>query len=73
MLADELRDSGIVVALVAPAPTDTDMLRQLIGEQGAVRQARVPDSVAGLIDLIENLDAERSGQPLFVDGSVMPW
>jgi NAD(P)-dependent dehydrogenase (short-subunit alcohol dehydrogenase family) len=73
MLADELRESGIVVALVAPAPTDTDMLRALIGEQGAVRQARVPDSVAGLIDLIERIDAEHSGQPLFVDGSVMPW
>jgi NAD(P)-dependent dehydrogenase (short-subunit alcohol dehydrogenase family) len=73
MLADELRDSGIVVALVAPAPTDTDMLRQLIGEQGAARQSRPADSVAGLIDLIEGVDAERSGQPLFVDGSVMPW
>jgi len=61
MLADELRDSGIVVALVAPAPTDTDMLRQLIGEQGAARQARPADSVARLIDLIERVDAEHSG------------
>src|SRR6185503_2432869 len=73
MLADELRESGIAVALVAPAPTDTDMLRQLIGEQGAARQARPADSVAGLIDLIERVDAAQSGQPLFIDGSVLPW
>ena len=73
MLADDLRDSGIVVALVAPAPTDTDMLRELIGEQGAASQARPADSVARLIDLIDRVDAEHSGQPLFVDGSVLPW
>jgi len=73
MLADELRESGIVVAVVAPAPTDTDMLRQLIGAQGAAQQARPADSAAGLVDLIERVDAERSGQPLFVDGSVLPW
>src|SRR5262245_39572907 len=73
MLADELRDSGIVVALVAPAPTETDMLRQLIGERGEASQARPADYVAGLNVLIEGVDAERSGQPLFVDGSVMPW
>jgi NAD(P)-dependent dehydrogenase (short-subunit alcohol dehydrogenase family) len=73
MLADELRDSGIVVALVAPAPTDTEMLRQLIGAEGAARQARPVDSAAGLVDLIERVDAASSGQPLFVDGTVLPW
>jgi len=73
MLADELRDRGIVVALVAPAPTDTDMLRELIGPQNAASQARPADSIARLIDLIERVDAEHSGQPLFVDGSVLPW
>jgi NAD(P)-dependent dehydrogenase (short-subunit alcohol dehydrogenase family) len=73
MLADELRDSGVVVALVAPAPTDTGMLRQLIGPQGAAQQARPADSAARLIDLIERVDAGRSGQPLFVDGTVLPW
>jgi len=73
MLADELRARGIVVAVVAPAPTDTDMLRQLIGPQGAAQQARPADSAAGLIDLIERVDLQQSGQPLFVDGTALPW
>jgi NAD(P)-dependent dehydrogenase (short-subunit alcohol dehydrogenase family) len=73
MLADEVRDSGIVVAVVAPMPTDTDMLRELIGPEGAARQAKPADSVAGLIELISRVDAAQSGQPLLVDGSALPW
>jgi NAD(P)-dependent dehydrogenase (short-subunit alcohol dehydrogenase family) len=73
MLADELRDRGVIVALVSPPPTDTDMLRALIGPEGAARQANPVDTVARLIELIDGVTPENSGVPLFVDGTVLPW
>ena len=36
VLADDVRDRGIIVALVSPPPTETDMLKQLIGPENAV-------------------------------------
>ena len=62
MLADELRDRGVIVALVSPPPTDTDMLRALIGPEGATRQANPVDAVAGLIKLIDSVTIEQSAQ-----------
>jgi NAD(P)-dependent dehydrogenase (short-subunit alcohol dehydrogenase family) len=73
MLADELRGRGVIVALVSPQPTNTDMLRELIGPERAASQANPEDAVAGLIELIENVTVETSGVPLFVDGTVLPW
>ncbi|HEX5046191.1 MAG TPA: SDR family oxidoreductase [Gammaproteobacteria bacterium] len=73
VLADELRERGIVVALVSPPPTDTDMLRALAGPETAARQARVPDAVAGLIKVIDGLTLENSAQPIYFDGTVLPW
>jgi NAD(P)-dependent dehydrogenase (short-subunit alcohol dehydrogenase family) len=73
VLADDLRPRGIIVALVAPFPTDTEMLRQLIGPDAAARQARPADSVGSLIAVIDGLSPENSNQPLLADGSVMPW
>ncbi len=73
VLADDLRDRGVIVALVAPFPTDTDMLRELIGPENAARQALPKDSVAALIRVIGGLTLENSAQPLLADGSIMPW
>jgi NAD(P)-dependent dehydrogenase (short-subunit alcohol dehydrogenase family) len=73
VLADDLRESGVIVALVAPYPTDTDMLRALIGTENAARQARPEVSVAGLIEVIDGLTLENSRQPLLADGKPLPW
>jgi len=73
VLADDLRPRGIVVALVAPPPTDTEMLRALAGTETAARQARPADSIAGVIKVIDGLTVENSAQPLYFDGTPLPW
>ena len=74
VLADDLRSRGVIVALVSPAPTETDMLRALIGPEGAARQAKAPDVIAGLIKAIDGLTLANSGeQPVYFDGTVLPW
>jgi NAD(P)-dependent dehydrogenase (short-subunit alcohol dehydrogenase family) len=73
VLAEDLRPRGVIVALVAPFPTDTEMLRELIGPDAASRQARPADSVARLIGVIDGLSLANSSGPLLADGSVMPW
>jgi NAD(P)-dependent dehydrogenase (short-subunit alcohol dehydrogenase family) len=74
VLADDLRDRGIIVAVVSPPPTDTDMLKQLIGPQNAAFQGKVPDTIAGLVKVIDGLTMENSGgAPVYFDGTVLPW
>jgi NAD(P)-dependent dehydrogenase (short-subunit alcohol dehydrogenase family) len=74
VLADDLRERGVIVALVSPPPTDTDMLRQLIGPEGASRQAQPADAVAGLLTVIDGLTmANSGGPPIYFDGSALPW
>jgi NAD(P)-dependent dehydrogenase (short-subunit alcohol dehydrogenase family) len=73
VLADDLRESGVIVALVAPYPTDTEMLRALIGPEAAARQALPRDSVAGMIRVIAGLTLENSATPLLADGKTLPW
>jgi NAD(P)-dependent dehydrogenase (short-subunit alcohol dehydrogenase family) len=73
VLADDVRERGVVVALVSPPPTDTDMLRALAGPETAARQARPPEVIAGLIKVIDGLTLENSAQPLYFDGTVLPW
>ena len=74
VLADDLRDRNIIVALVSPAPTETDMLRQLIGPEQAARQAKPVDVIAGLVKVIDGLTmANSGGPPVYFDGSVLPW
>jgi NAD(P)-dependent dehydrogenase (short-subunit alcohol dehydrogenase family) len=72
-LAAELRERGVIVAIVAPPPTDTDMLRSLVGPQNAARQARPADVIASLIKVIDGLTLENSAQPLYYDGTPLPW
>jgi NAD(P)-dependent dehydrogenase (short-subunit alcohol dehydrogenase family) len=73
VLADDLRSRGVVAAVVSPPPTETDMLRALIGPQNAAFQAKPPDVVAGLIKVIDRLTLENSAAPTYFDGSVLPW
>lgn len=74
VLADDLRPRGVIVAVVSPPPTETDMLRQLIGPEGATRQAQAPDVIAGLIRIIDGLTLATSGEaPTYFDGSTLPW
>jgi NAD(P)-dependent dehydrogenase (short-subunit alcohol dehydrogenase family) len=73
VLAEELRDQGIVVALVSPPPTDTSMLRQLIGPAAASGQAQPADVVARLIDVIGGLTVESATAPTYFDGTALPW
>jgi NAD(P)-dependent dehydrogenase (short-subunit alcohol dehydrogenase family) len=72
-LADELRERGVIVATIAPPPTDTDMLREFIGAENAGRQARPADVVEGIIEVIGGLTFENSRQPLYYDGTPLPW
>jgi NAD(P)-dependent dehydrogenase (short-subunit alcohol dehydrogenase family) len=74
VLADDLRSRNVIVAVVSPPPTETDMLRQLIGPEGAARQARPADVIAGLIKVIDGLTMANSGEaPTYFDGTTLPW
>ena len=74
VLADELRDRGVIVALVSPPPTETDMLRQLIGPENAARQGQPAEVISMLIKVIDGLTMENSGgQPVYFDGTLLPW
>jgi len=73
VLADDLRDRGIVVATISPPPTETDMLRTLIGPENAARQAKPADVIAGLMKVIAGLTQANSVEPTYVDGTKLPW
>jgi NAD(P)-dependent dehydrogenase (short-subunit alcohol dehydrogenase family) len=66
MLADDLRERGIIVATISPPPTETDMLRALIGPEGASRQAKPADVIARLIKVIDGLTLESGAEPTYV-------
>jgi len=73
VMADDLRDSGIIVATISPPPTETDMLRALIGPDGASRQAKPADVIARLMKVIDGLTQANSAEPTYVDGTKLPW
>ena len=73
VMADDLRDKGIVVATISPPPTETDMLRTLIGPENAARQAKPADVIAGLMKVIAGLTQTNSVEPTYVDGTKLPW
>ena len=63
---------GIVVALVAPGPTVTDMLQT--NRPSLVPRANTPeDSAAGMAAVIAGLDESHDGRPLSFDGSTVAW
>ena len=50
------------------------MLRELIGPDRALRQAKPSEVVAGLIQIVDRLTLSHSGdRPLFFDGTTLPW
>jgi NAD(P)-dependent dehydrogenase (short-subunit alcohol dehydrogenase family) len=74
VFADELRDRNIIVALVSPPPTETDMLRALIGPDNAARQGKPADVIGGLIKVIDGLTMSNSGgPPVYFDGTSLSW
>lgn len=73
MLADDLRERGIIVATISPPPTETDMLRALIGPEGASRQAKPADVIARLMKVIDGLRLDSGAEPTYVDGTKLPW
>jgi NAD(P)-dependent dehydrogenase (short-subunit alcohol dehydrogenase family) len=69
-LQTDLRDEQIVVGLVAPGAADTALRRELQGNSNAPTAAQ---SVAAMIEVIDGLTLENSGQPINFDGSALPW
>ncbi len=68
-LALQLKRNGIIVAMVNPGPTDTDLMAGL--PKKMLRQT--PESVADMIRIIDKLTPEDSGALLNTDGSTIPW
>jgi NAD(P)-dependent dehydrogenase (short-subunit alcohol dehydrogenase family) len=65
-----VKDRGILVAMVCPGGTDTDMIRQL----NLNMKFRDPkDAVRDMIGLIDAVTPERNGVSYNYDGAVMPW
>lgn len=73
MLASDLRSRGVVVGIVAPGVADTDMRREVVGAAQAAREPSPADAVANMMRVIDGLTMARSGQPLNVDGTPLPW
>jgi len=68
----EVEERGIIVALIAPGLVATDML--VVARPTLVANAQTPaQSVAGIVQVIENLDESYDGRPRNYDGSIMPW
>jgi NAD(P)-dependent dehydrogenase (short-subunit alcohol dehydrogenase family) len=72
-LADDLGADGIIVSLIAPGAVDTDMRREAVGVARAARDLRAPDSVGGMIRVIDGLTRAGSGRVYNYDGRVLPW
>ena len=87
ILANNLNDSDVIVTIVNPGIVDTQGLLDLAPEEipadfadtmqavemGIVTMQRPPESVAGLINVIDGLTKEQSGAFLSYDGSTVPW
>ncbi len=68
-LAKEVKSKGIVIGLVNPGPTATDMMKNFSG-------ASLRDPVEATTDMIRNIDnltIETTGAFLQYDGSTLPW
>jgi NAD(P)-dependent dehydrogenase (short-subunit alcohol dehydrogenase family) len=67
-LAMDLKERGVIAAVLSPGIVDTDF----------TRGARMPkispaESAAGLADIIANLSPEHAGQFLRYNGETVPW
>ena len=69
-LRADLKPRGVAVLLVAPGMVDTRLLR----ESGYRGPALTPEeSAAGMAEIIANASLEDPGEPINVDGKVIPW
>jgi NAD(P)-dependent dehydrogenase (short-subunit alcohol dehydrogenase family) len=69
-LSRDLKARGIVVGLVNPGPTDTDMMALFRG------RAKLRPADVATADMIRNIDAltlENTGAYVQYDGSTLPW
>jgi NAD(P)-dependent dehydrogenase (short-subunit alcohol dehydrogenase family) len=71
-LALDLKDKGVIVGVVAPGPTDTDMRRALVGE-AAVNDNTPQTAVAGMRKVIAGLNEPGKLVPMNYDGKQLPW
>ena len=83
-VAMQLKDRGVVVAMLDPGRTQTRMMRQAMGmsfeEASNSTEVKYPPSmlaanvtVAKLIAVIESMDGSETGVFLSNDGSTIPW
>jgi NAD(P)-dependent dehydrogenase (short-subunit alcohol dehydrogenase family) len=69
-LRTDLRDRGIIVALIAPGMVGT----QLLADSGWTGKSLTPDeSVAGMTQIIAGLTLEDKGTITNTDGKTIPW
>ena len=71
-IANDLRDQGVIVGIIAPGAVDTAMRREIVGDK-AINDQRPEVSVAAMRKVIEGLTMATSGQPLNYDGKELPW
>jgi NAD(P)-dependent dehydrogenase (short-subunit alcohol dehydrogenase family) len=65
-----LKNEGIIVALIAPGMVQT----QLLADSGYRGKALAPEeSAAGMAEIIAGLTLEDAGTPTNVDGATIPW
>jgi len=68
-LSKDVADRGVIVGLVAPGLVDTDLTRRL----DIPYKISPEQSVADLIDIIDNYTLEMSGTLIQHTGEVLPW
>lgn len=68
-IAKDLAPRGIYVGIISPGLVDTDFTRS----QQTPMKIPVQQSVAGLVRMIEKLDAGNSGEFLRYSGETVPW
>jgi len=66
-LANELQAKGIIVGLIAPGPTNADVVK------GRVPLGKPEDRVKVMIDVIDRFTLDMSGSFVAYDGKVLPW
>ncbi len=69
-MAKELKRKGIIIGLVNPGPTATDMMKDLEG------MMKLRDPAVATADMIRNIDSltlDTTGSFLQYDGSILPW
>jgi NAD(P)-dependent dehydrogenase (short-subunit alcohol dehydrogenase family) len=70
-LAADLKPQGIVVGIVAPGMVETDLLAAS-GYKGPAA-IKAPDSVAGMMKVIDGLSFENNDKAVNYNGEMIPW